>query len=194
MTTDPSILQMTLFLASMAYAVAFGTRSIYLENNLNHMGSIALFESRMDRRAALQQHLHRSAWLVSSMLLVETIPQPSYISQAVAATITDSDSIPKNLDEFLSDLSSSSFQPPFAGGPSSKSSNEDLKSSPKENASSSGKWPDAPSPLPTAVHTAAELTAPIKAEFQQEQELTDLERALQNKLQQKVIDPRSHGY
>jgi hypothetical protein len=60
------------------------------------------------------------------------------------------------------------------------------------------KWPDAPSPLPTAVKSAAELTAPLRDEFRQEidegiEALTDLEKALQEKSKKKQVDPRSHG-
>lgn len=67
-----------------------------------------------------------------------------------------------------------------------------------EQTAPPAKWPDAPSPLPTAVKSAAELTAPQPDEIRQDidegiEALTDLEKALQEKSKKKQVDPRTHG-
>jgi hypothetical protein len=194
-------------LSFMTNVVAFfGTHGPLLKTNVNSISrsTTTLFISRMDRRTALKKQLevlHHSAWLTSSiiMLVAETTPLDSAAASTMIATT--SDHVPKNLEEFLFELSSSSSSLPFQAPLSAvvEGSNDVWKLSSGDEASLpslvSGKWPDAPSPLPTAVHTAAELTAPLKAEIQQEfRELTDLEKSLQERLKQKTVDPRSHGY
>eukprot|EP00547_Thalassionema_nitzschioides_P000196 CAMPEP_0194213746 /NCGR_PEP_ID=MMETSP0156-20130528/14551_1 /TAXON_ID=33649 /ORGANISM="Thalassionema nitzschioides, Strain L26-B" /LENGTH=87 /DNA_ID=CAMNT_0038941851 /DNA_START=285 /DNA_END=545 /DNA_ORIENTATION=- len=61
--------------------------------------------------------------------------------------------------------------------------------------SSSSNWPQSPSPLPTNVKSAAELTAPGPTKDSQEnnpKEPSDLEQALQNGSKKKQVGPLTH--
>jgi hypothetical protein len=65
-----------------------------------------------------------------------------------------------------------------------------------------GKWPLAPSPLPTQVKSAAELTSPagkmieppgVTSPEEGLQAMSDLEQMLQESSKKKAVDPRTHG-
>lgn len=51
-------------------------------------------------------------------------------------------------------------------------------------------WPLAPSPLPSAVKSAAELTAPTAPA---KGAMSDFEKAMQENAKKKQVDPRTHG-
>jgi hypothetical protein len=88
----------------------------------------------------------------------------------------------------------------FLGGASRPTFAEDaLEAFGKELA---GKWPHSPSPLPTQVKTAAELTSPtgkmaeppdVTSAEEGLQAMSDLERMLQESSKKKKVDPRTHG-
>jgi hypothetical protein len=54
---------------------------------------------------------------------------------------------------------------------------------------SDSRWPLSPSPLPTSVRSAQELTAPRN----ESTAVSDLEKALQERSRKKLIEPRTHG-
>jgi hypothetical protein len=56
-----------------------------------------------------------------------------------------------------------------------------------------GGWPHSPSPLPTSVKSAAELTAPSTPLTMDPVSASDLIKALEESSKKKKVDPRTHG-
>eukprot|EP00549_Striatella_unipunctata_P003488 CAMPEP_0118695202 /NCGR_PEP_ID=MMETSP0800-20121206/13041_1 /TAXON_ID=210618 ORGANISM="Striatella unipunctata, Strain CCMP2910" /NCGR_SAMPLE_ID=MMETSP0800 /ASSEMBLY_ACC=CAM_ASM_000638 /LENGTH=96 /DNA_ID=CAMNT_0006593939 /DNA_START=207 /DNA_END=497 /DNA_ORIENTATION=- len=54
-------------------------------------------------------------------------------------------------------------------------------------------WPERPSPLPTSFKSAQELTTKTADIVENDEEESDLSKAIKESLRKKKIEPRSHG-